>query len=147
MYPIPNYPGYFLTENNQVIGKNGRALSFTQIPNGPYQFACVMQGERGAAKRTVLYLHRAIALVHVKGYFDGAHVDHIDGNPHNNNPTNLQWLTRSQNMLKMKTGSDRAPHKSEKKWTTALGLTVEAWRALVPDERRRLIKTFRENSK
>lgn len=36
----------------------------------------------------------------VPGYFDGAVIDHIDSNPLNNNPNNLQWITQSDNILK-----------------------------------------------
>ena len=36
----------------------------------------------------------------VQGYFEGAVIDHIDSNPLNNNPSNLQWITQSQNIQK-----------------------------------------------
>lgn len=36
----------------------------------------------------------------VPGYFDGAVIDHIDSNPANNNPKNLQWITQSENISK-----------------------------------------------
>ena len=36
----------------------------------------------------------------VPGYFDGAVIDHIDSNPLNNHPNNLQWITQSENTLK-----------------------------------------------
>ena len=36
----------------------------------------------------------------VQGYFEGAVIDHIDSNPLNNNPSNLQWITQSQNTQK-----------------------------------------------
>ena len=41
-----------------------------------------------------------IAKEFVDGYFDGAVVDHIDSDPTNNHPSNLQWITQSQNTLK-----------------------------------------------
>ena len=42
-------------------------------------------------------VHRLIAMTFVPGYFDGATVDHIDGNRLNNRADNLQWVTRSEN--------------------------------------------------
>lgn len=38
----------------------------------------------------------------VPGYFDGAVIDHIDSNPANNHPSNLQWITQSENIFKRK---------------------------------------------
>lgn len=41
-----------------------------------------------------------IAKEFVDGYFEGAVVDHIDSDPTNNHPSNLQWITQSQNIQK-----------------------------------------------
>ncbi len=92
LFDIPFYPGYKLTEDFQVIGKKGFPLTFSKAP---YEFCNVF-----VEKSTILYRHRAIALVHVPGYFHGAHVDHIDNNPFNNDPSNLQWLTPRANNRK-----------------------------------------------
>lgn len=74
----------------QFMGKPAKNYLFS---GDPYQFVNVyVNGKSG-----VLYLHRAIALVHVEGYFDGAWVDHIDRNPYNNNPKNLRWVTPAEN--------------------------------------------------
>ena len=44
--------------------------------------------------------HRMVAELYVPGYFEGAHVDHIDNNPLNNHYTNLQWCTQEYNNSK-----------------------------------------------
>jgi hypothetical protein len=87
---IPGYPGYFLNENFEVIGKTGKLLSQC---GEKHKFVNVRQG----GKSTILYVHRAVALVHVAGYFEGAWCDHIDNNPMNNKPDNLRWVTPQQN--------------------------------------------------
>lgn len=45
------------------------------------------------------HIHRLVAESFVKGYFKGADVNHKDGNRQNNVYTNLEWCTRSQNIL------------------------------------------------
>lgn len=89
---IPGHDGYYLTEDNKIIGKKGNPLSLTNSGKG-HMFANVFVN----GKSKLLYLHRAIALVHVKGYFEGAVVDHIDRNPKNNSISNLRWVTQKQN--------------------------------------------------
>ena len=93
---IPGYPGYKLTPDFQIIGKKGKPLT---LCGDLYKFVNVMKEGKG---QDVLYLHRAIALVYVEGYFDGAFVDHIDDNPLNNSPENLRWVTPHQNQYHAK---------------------------------------------
>ena len=45
-------------------------------------------------------IHRIVAEVYCSGYFEGAHVDHIDCNIQNNHYTNLQWCTKEYNSTK-----------------------------------------------
>lgn len=94
MLPIPNYPGYYLTEDFQIIGKTGRPLAQC---GKVYKYVNVVT-PNGNTRNGTLYVHRAIALVHVPGYFDGAVVDHIDRNPTNNSIENLRWVTHRENM-------------------------------------------------
>ena len=90
MKPIPQYPGYFLSKEYTIIGKKGNELTFS---GNPYKYVNVYNNN----KASILYLHRAIALVHVPGYFEGAWVDHIDDDPTNNDPSNLHWVTPKNN--------------------------------------------------
>jgi hypothetical protein len=101
MYDIPFHTGYKLTSDFNIIGKKGRPLSFTDSGSG-HLFCNVYVNQ----KSTILYLHRAVALVHVDGFFEGAVVDHIDNNPRNNHPTNLRWITTSENGFNRKPDDD-----------------------------------------
>lgn len=48
-------------------------------------------------KRTKQFVHSLVAKAFVPGWFDGATVDHRDGNKTNNLPENLEWVTRQEN--------------------------------------------------
>lgn len=45
------------------------------------------------------YVHRLVAMTYCDGYDEKFHVNHIDGDKSNNNFWNLEWVTRSENML------------------------------------------------
>lgn len=45
-------------------------------------------------------IHRLVAEYFVDGYFDGAVVNHIDGNNRNNRADNLEWVTIKENVHK-----------------------------------------------
>jgi len=47
--------------------------------------------------RKKVLVHRAVSHAFVEGYFEGATVNHIDGNKLNNTPENLEWMSSSDN--------------------------------------------------
>ena len=63
--------------------------------DGYLQVSINMDGVKGKYLK-----HRVVAEVLVPGYFEGAHVDHIDCNKSNNHPSNLQWCTKEYNHKK-----------------------------------------------
>jgi len=48
-------------------------------------------------RRPKFLVHRFVALAFVPGHFDGATVNHKDGDKTNNNPSNLEWVTLAEN--------------------------------------------------
>lgn len=108
---IPFYVGYRLSNNFKVIGKSGRVLTEIDTTKSGYKFVNVMFN----GKSNILYLHRAVALVHVKGYFNGAFVDHIDGNPFNYTPENLRRVTPSENIKYCKNTPERILKRTQDK--------------------------------
>jgi hypothetical protein len=80
--------------------KRGGTISPYVAHNGYLQ----IQIKVGGVRRKY-YVHRMVGLAFVLGHFDGASIDHIDGNKLNNLPGNLQWVTLARNTsLQWKTG-------------------------------------------
>lgn len=50
-------------------------------------------------RQYTMYVHRLVAMAFCDGYFEKADVNHIDGNKSNNISTNLEWCTRSENII------------------------------------------------
>lgn len=75
-------------------GKRGRIRSCQDNGNG-YRFIQLWAGGR----YTSLYIHRLVAVT----FLDNPHllpeVNHRDGDKHNNNSTNLEWVTKAENGL------------------------------------------------
>lgn len=50
-------------------------------------------------KRKVVKIHRLVAETFLENPFSKKEINHKDGNKHNNCVENLEWCTRSENML------------------------------------------------
>lgn len=50
------------------------------------------------SKQKDFQVHRLVAHMFIKGYFEGAEVNHIDENAENNHISNLEWCTREYNV-------------------------------------------------
>lgn len=72
----------------------GRVLSLSVV-NG-YLGVTVRPGGR-SCKSINIRVHRCVAKEFVLGHFDGAVVNHKDGNKLNNKAANLEWVTLSEN--------------------------------------------------
>lgn len=49
------------------------------------------------SKRITRFVHRLVAIAFIENPEDKCCVNHIDGNPSNNNANNLEWVTMSEN--------------------------------------------------
>lgn len=66
--------------------------------NNPKRYLQVTVCKDG--KQKYLQVHRLVAKYFCDGYFEGAVVNHKDGNIHNNHYTNLEWVTQKENIHK-----------------------------------------------
>ena len=90
--PIPDCPGYFALENGTIKHPSGHIVNQYTNPED-YQMVRVAHDMK--------YVHRLVASAFVVNprpdIFN--EVDHIDGDPMNNKPCNLRYLTHQLNML------------------------------------------------
>jgi hypothetical protein len=90
---IQGYGGrYQASDQGRVRGQKG-TLSLQPQNSGYLVVHLYLQGTR-----RICTVHRLVALAFVAGHFDGAHVNHLDCDRHNNAASNLEWATRKQNM-------------------------------------------------
>ena len=66
---------------------------------GSYRSISLYFGD-GKESKKIIDIHRLVAELYCSGYFEGAHVDHIDNDKTNNHYTNLQWCSTTYNIHK-----------------------------------------------
>lgn len=80
-----------------VYTRNKQPKTLKQYDNGRgYKFVCLYKNN---GKQKQLLVHRIVAKHFCEGFKEGLHVNHKDGNKENNKSSNLEWVTRSENML------------------------------------------------
>lgn len=100
---IKGFEEYMITEDGEVYSyknkykcRNGlKKLKIRYSKNG-YGYVDCVDGER----RKRFQIHRLVAEYFCDGYFEGAVINHIDGNTKNNHYTNLEWCTQKENIHK-----------------------------------------------
>ncbi len=103
---IDGFADYYITENGDVYSTrlrgNEKKKRLRKLkPKNPGKkskylniILCRDDGQYTKA------IHRLVAEHFVDGYFDGAVVNHIDGNNRNNAAANLEWTTTQDNIHK-----------------------------------------------
>jgi hypothetical protein len=117
-YEIKGWEGYYLYITNNDI-KVFSSWGFRKgIPRGQPRPTEIIVGKRkeltlhkntygyltvdlgGQKRKKTRQLHRLIAETLIPNTNNLECVDHIDGNKLNNHPSNLQWITRGDNVIK-----------------------------------------------
>lgn len=84
--------GYKINKDGTVIGKRGNKLKLHMGTSGYIQL--------NIGKPTKSYLvHRLVAQLYLPNPSNLPEVNHKDGNKLNNNVENLEWVSRSQNII------------------------------------------------
>lgn len=89
------FEDYCVTDDGAIYSLKSKKFLNLQYNDNGY----VVVTLRKDGKTKTLRIHRLVALMYLRdSYFDGAHVNHIDGDKTNNNVQNLEWVTRQENM-------------------------------------------------
>jgi len=91
--PIPGFPGYKITQSGSITGPDGGTLSPRKDKDG-YQRVDL----RRDGIRFTRFVH---TLVEKTFGGSGKEVDHKDGNRSNNKKSNLETVSRKENMKRM----------------------------------------------
>ncbi len=89
------YEHYAITREGKIFSiRSGRFLN-TQSSDGGYETVTLQKGK----KTRTLKIHRLVALMYIDNSENKPQVNHKDGIKTNNHVSNLEWCTRSENML------------------------------------------------
>jgi hypothetical protein len=100
-YPVPGFETYFATQSGEIWRDNQQKgfikLSPCVTRLGYLQLPLMLNGNWKTQKN--MLVHRVIALAFMRKPHHGEEINHIDGDKSNNSVNNLQWVTRSQNII------------------------------------------------
>lgn len=102
---IDGYDDYYITElgnvytyRNSKVGWQGFRKLKLRGRNNPSRYLQVCLCKNGNVK--YVQVHRLVATYFCDGYFDGAVVNHKNGDIHDNHYENLEWVTQKENIHK-----------------------------------------------
>ena len=99
-------------------------------------------------KAKTFLVHRLVALYFVEGYFEGAHVDHIDTNKENNIYTNLRFVTQKENnnnpLSKKKLSESKKGHEA---WNKGKPMSEEQKKLMSETRKEKGVAKGRNNPK
>lgn len=92
--PIPEYENLYAVSNAGNIQNYRKTLKPHTMPKGYQSIKLIKNGVREG-----FLVHRLVAKVFCPNPLNKPDVNHIDGNKANNSASNLEWCTKSENMV------------------------------------------------
>lgn len=96
MKPILNFENYAITLDGRIINNTTKKYKKPTDNHSGKGYLYVDLYKDG--KRHRKYVHRLVAEAYIPNPLNLPFVNHIDGNPKNNNYKNLEWCTAKQNV-------------------------------------------------
>ena len=97
---IENWEGKYKISNfGRVYSVRKNIFKIPDKNNAGYLRIQLADTRNGKLIRERYFIHRLVAHYFVVGEFEGATVNHIDGNKLNNNADNLEWVTQKENSI------------------------------------------------
>jgi len=91
--PIEGFENYLITSSGKIIRANGEYRK-TSVARG-YEVTTLWKNNKSYPRS----ISRLVAQHFIDNPLNKAEVNHIDGNKLNNDVSNLEWCTRSENLL------------------------------------------------
>lgn len=96
MEQIKKHPKYYVTKEGLIFSSyTNRFLKFSYDKQGYERVRLYIAG----LKAKTIKVHRLVAETYIDNPENKKDVNHIDGNKANNNVNNLEWCTRSENVI------------------------------------------------
>lgn len=95
---IPGYSKYFANKEGEILGVRGQVLKEYVNKYG----YCVVPAVNNSGLRKNPLVHRLVAkcFIYNKHPNVKTQIDHLDGVKHNNNYTNLEWVSNQENQIR-----------------------------------------------
>ena len=96
---VPDIPGYYADDNGNIYSARLYTKQKKLVKRIPYESCGYYRlGIHLNGKRIDLSVAYLVARAFVPGYKEGLEVNHINKNRKDNRPSNLEWLTRKENV-------------------------------------------------
>lgn len=100
---IPEFPDYYICKYTSEVLSTRKTMPYIMRPavnstksNSTYYMVRIIDGEDKTCKK---YIHRLMAELFLCNPDRKDQVNHIDGDKHNNDLANLEWVTHQENAV------------------------------------------------
>lgn len=122
MQPLKNYESnYTINQTGEIKNvKTGRILRPVLNPQNGYLYVSLWSNGEGR----IFALHRLVGIQFIPNPDNKPELNHIDSNRANPNKTNLEWVTRSENMLHAYKYGNKVPNRKLARFQNLLNLEL-----------------------